>query len=213
MNRLVKYGALILFVSLFLGAMLRFPSYVMAYFVEPIAILFWAAWRIASSVNQTVYWAFLIVLCLMLMIRLLPSGRNGAIISAHPYKHESRSRVERWQALLKGAALGNDESANLRESLRNLLADMITQTEPSSPVDLKEALVSRQISLPPAARRYLFPSAAKSKWLSEDRQAYLLARTPNWLRKWAGMPAGADKATIHELLEWMESFMEINNER
>ena len=213
MDKVVKHGALILLLSLFLGFMLGFPSFAMAYVVKPIATLLWAAWRIVSSVHQSVYWAFLIVVCMTLMIRLLPGDRNRVSSSAYREKREPPTRVERWQSLLKGATSGEDESAALRENLRNLLATVISQAEPSFAVDLKTALASTQMPLPPAAQQYLFPGTTKSNRSSKEDRADFPSRTPGWLRRWIGKPYGLDKATIEEVLKWMESYMEVQDDR
>lgn len=213
MGKPVKYGVLIVLLSLFLGFILEFPSFATAYVVKPIAILLWAAWRIASSLHQSVYWSFLIVLCLTLMIRLLPAGRNRAPSPPYEYKHESSTRVERWQVLLNDSVSGDDESAALREGLRKLLASMISPGAPSTPLDLKEALASTRTSLPPAAQAYLFPSSVNRKRWSDRYGEYILSRTPNGLRRWLGKPGGPDQAAIDELLQWMESYMEVKSDR
>jgi len=213
MNKFVKYLPILLLLSLFLGIVLGFPTFVTIYIVEPVAVLLWAAWRIVASVDQNVYWALLIVLCSMLMIRVFSSGNSSPPSPEHPHKRESATRVERWQALFTEAARTDDSSAALRDNLGNLLVSIIGQVEQHAPANVEEALCWRQVPLPPAARRYLLTTGPRSKWWHHDYRSYVLSRMPGWFRRWAGQPDIPDSARIHELLGWMESVMEIRHDR
>lgn len=194
-----------LILSLFLGFAITFRAYLITNIFEPIAMLFWAAWRIVSSVHQNAYWIILIVICAIPVIRLIPFGQDMPS-SAYGDDYSSINRVEDWLMLVKNAPLGVDETEYLRNRLKRLLrSTQQLERFPSAKPD--------ETSLPLTLRRFLFPTKDKHNKSPGDYRLQLLFLTPKWFRRWAGKKLQINNTEIDETLTWMESLMEINHDQ
>jgi hypothetical protein len=211
MRKLTKYALISVAVGLLLGTSLLFPGLLLKGIIEPIATVLWAAWRVVTSVDQGVYWGALIVGYMMLMIRFLPRETDDAATPDYRHGHQPRTQVERWQAMLKDANVGDEESATLRDSLQSLLASTIGQDGSSNPDELKQELSTKRISLSLAAHQYLFPATTRTGRSPDDPRASGTPWTPRWLRRLKHGAADLDRGTIDELLRQMESIMEITH--
>lgn len=213
MGKLEKYRILLLVAGLVLALAISFQSFLMITIIEPVALLFWAIWRILASVDQNVYWTILIVLCAALMLRLVPSGKDFSPRPAYNYEYKSLDRVEYWRRLMKEAASGKDGNENLHHSLENLLMSTIAQADHSLSTDPAEAVASGQVSLPPAIRRFLLLPGEEQEALSGHHQFNPLVLASKWFRRWAGPRDRQDRALVEEVLQWMESYLEISHDQ
>ena len=202
----------ILILILLVGFMVSFRSFLLTYIVEPVALLFWALWRIVASVDQHIYWFALIGFCSILIIRLLPTGNDSSSGSAYKNRDKSLSRVEHWQILIKNATLGNAESRLLRDNLKGLLITIGAQDEQSEPIELEEILTRGENSLPLTAQQYLFPPVDREEKISIIQKINLMFLAPRWIRKWISKFVYQDNTLIDEILRRMEIELEINNE-
>lgn len=212
MDRLVKYGLILLALGLVLGMALVLPGLFIRGIIEPGAIMLWALWRVISSVDQGVYWAGLIILSLALIVRALPPRNSSPMNSAYLQHYKSRSPVERWKQLFDEAASGKDEDEALRTSLKNLLEATIQQSQQSAAATIDEKLASEGLSLPPAAHEYVFPSSSEKKRQAAHRRTGAWRWAPHWLRQWSQNGTDPDSRAIDELLSWMESILEIEHD-
>ncbi len=201
----------VLVLSLFLGFAIIFRTFLMVNIFEPIAMLFWAAWRVVSSVDQNTYWIIVILICSIPVIRLIPFRPNTSD-SAYRDVYSPVSRVEDWLRLVKNAPLGVDETECLRDRLKRLLLS-VQGFERFSSINLEQIAAQEVTALPLAVRRFLFPAKEKHKMLSEDFRLRLLFLTPKWFRRWAGKRFQINHTDIEETLAWMESQMEISNDQ
>lgn len=192
--------------SLFVGLAIYFHSFLITNIFEPIAVLFWAVWRIIASVHQNTYWTILVLLCFILLIRVLPFRRNSSDPAYHP-EHSSPNRVEEWLRLMKNAVSGNDETEYLRDSLKRLLIS-VHQAEQIHSLRVDETMMRESASLPVVVRGFLFSTKAKQSF-----RLRLLLLLPKWLRSSASKVFQINSIPIEETLTWMESMMEINNDQ
>src|SRR5512146_1253383 len=109
-----------LVLSLFLGSVIVFRAFLIVNVFEPVSMLFWAAWRILSSVHQNIYWIILVLICSIPVIRLIPFRRYTSG-SAYREAYSPIDRVEDWLRLMKNAPLGMAETEYLRDGLKRLL--------------------------------------------------------------------------------------------
>jgi hypothetical protein len=212
MDKYWKY-ALIVLPSLLVGLALIFPGILLEGIVGPVAAVLWAAWRVIISVDQSVYWGALIVLYSLVMVRLLPRGQSGPSNPGDHRRHEPRTQVEHWRGLIENAALGEEQHAALRDSLKTLLASTVGQRERSSAAELERELKSNQIALPPAAREYLFPASTRHRRHFGSHAVDPFSWTRRWLHRWTNKGRGSEYRTLDELLGWMESSMEIKDDK
>lgn len=190
----------LLVISVFLGLIIYFQSFLTTNIFEPIAVLFWALWRMICSVHQNYYWTILILVCSILLIRSIPFRGNSASLA---YREEQcpPSRVEDWQRQLKNASDGTSQTEYLRDSLKDLL-NSIYLVEQSHTMKVEEAV------LPETVRCFLFPAKKKHS----DRLQILLFM-PKWFRRSVSKVFQTDNTGIEETLAWMESTMEISNDQ
>jgi len=213
MDNLKIYLRPFLVLGLFLGLAISFRSFLMINIIEPIAVLLWAFWRIICSVNQNNYWIILIIFCLILVFRLVPDGNRNFSRSAYKYKYRAQSRVEHWQSLLTNAMMEKHGIESLRSNLKELLISMIDEEERSNPMSSEKAALLGQLPLPVSVQDLLFPPKRKHKIISGDFRFRPLFLTPKWFRGWARKFIQPDNTSIDEVLEWMESTMEINHDK
>lgn len=212
MNNSKQFAIPILITILLVILIISFRSFLLTNIVEPVALLFWAVWRIIASVDQNVYWIVLIVFCSILVFRLFPSGRENSHELAYNYRDKSLDRVEHWRTLIKDAALGNSERRRLRDSLKVLLTTVVAQDEHSEPTGLEEGIANGKIPLPLTTQRFLYPQNGMHRSFSMNQQLNILSLAPRWLRRWAGKFIHQDHILIDETLRWMEIELEINDE-
>jgi hypothetical protein len=212
MHRLRKSALPFIILLLFLGLGLSLRSYLMAYIIEPVALLFWAIWRIVSSVDQNIYWMALIVVCLFLVVRFIPYGKAGLPSSAYNDSYKSLDRVENWQTLFKEADLGKKETDRLRASLKELFIATAAQQERSDLTGTQEMNVIEKASLSPEARRYLSPPGANHVQFSTNDPPDLALFVSRQLRTWAMKFIHPDRALLEEILSRMEADLKIKPE-
>jgi hypothetical protein len=209
MDRLKKSALPFLILFLLLGLAIGFRSFLMAYIIEPVALLFWAVWRLVSSVDQNIYWMALIVLCIFLFLSLIPSENARPADSAYNDTRKSLDRIEYWQAAINQASMGEKERQHLRDSLKELLIASTAQLERQALLQIQEQNNVEMTPFSPAARRYLFPAGEKSGVFSTNIQTSLGRLLPGRLRKWTSKYIHTDTALMEEILTYMEADLEI----
>ena len=201
-----------LILALLTGLFVGFRSFLMDYIVEPIAYLFWAVWRIISSVDQNFYWIALIVICTILVIRRIPSEKDNSPSPAYIYKYKPPNRVEYWRTLIDESIRGKNKNEYLRYKIEELTMTIITQVERPATTGADEFMKTEILPLSPTARQYLFPSNGEDRvsslknWLSND------VVIPRWLRRGRRKHIQQYNAILDEILKWMETELEISNE-
>lgn len=194
------------------GIAVGFRSFFMANIIEPIAVLFWAFWRIIISVNQNIYWMILIIICLMLVLRLVPIEKDSLPNPAYTYKYRSPNRVEYWQTLINESILGREGGERLRVNLENLLASVNAKSGRIGLKDSDEVIAKGQRQLSLRATRFLFPQKQSEGAFFPDHRLDIKSLIPKRLQGWAGKFVPQDTTTIAEILEYMETEMEMSHD-
>lgn len=213
MNQATKVAVSFLLIGLCLGITLVFPAFLVTGVLQPVAVSLWLAWRMVTSVDQSTYWALLILICCVWLVRVLPPGSRKHAAPASADVQEPITSISHWQALLRSAQHTDAGEAALRENLQELLEEVVGDGEHAGATGLQRLLLSNRAEPSAAVREYLFPSSPRSRWLSLDYVHHLGARFVRWLRRASGMPAGPDTTTIDELLGWMETLLEIKHDQ
>ena len=202
-----------LMLALLVGLFISFRSFLMDYIIQPIALLLWAVWRIISSVDQNIYWIALIVFCTTLVIRLIPSEKDNSPSLAYSHTYKPPNRVEYWQTLIDESILGKNKSEYLRNRIKELSMTVISQVEQTAEMDADKMIATGIPSLPPAARQYLFPPNGKDGISSIKDQLDNNVFVPRCLRRWQRRYIQQNTAMLDEILTWMETELEISNEK
>ena len=212
MDRFMKFGPFFVVLGLCLVFAVLFPLFLTRYLIEPIALVLWLIWRTLLSVDQSLYWGLLVLLCAMGMLALIPRSDSDTSASPGQEPQAPGARLERWQALFHEAARGGGEEESLRLRLRSVLAAVIGADGQPDPAELERELASRKLRLPPRAQQYLFPSAPERNGPTLHGRQHFLSQARASLRRLTGKSTVADDAAIQELLGWMESMMEISHD-
>ncbi len=209
MSRLARFGPLFIVLGLCLGFAGAFPSFLASYVIEPVAVSLWLAWRVVLSVDQNVYWALLLLVCGGCTVALLASVGSEPPASVAPTPHVRETHIAHWRALMHEAARTEDGEQVLRARLLRLLAATVGATEQLDSAQLEKTLASRHILLPGEIRRYLFPASAEASGLPARILRRLLLWAKRWLPDSASTQSIPNAAAIDQVLQWMESMMEI----
>ena len=196
-----------LILIIFLGLAIGCRSFLMVNVIEPVADLCWAIWQAVASVNQNFYWAILIIICSILMIRLLPSEKDNTAGSAYRYTYKSPSRVEYWNTLIQNAVLGTDEAEQLRENLKRLLESVIAQDGRSDPTELEKLIETGTVTLSCKTRDFLFPPKGMSGIASLRQRLDITSFIPRRFHRWAGKFIRQDTVSMAEIPGRMETEM------
>lgn len=208
MNGIRKYLLPLLAVILLVVFGLTWRAALMAYIVQPVALLFWAAWRVVASVYQNVYWIFLIVVCFLLILRIAIPKRESRLRSAYKDREASPNPVESWQSLLEEAGLQGQASDELREALKSLVFSAYRMEARNGSLTAEELNAGGMPSLSPEAQQYLFPGTAKRSRLSSLQPRSLIAAVPRQLQPWLRKILRPDYTIINEILTSVETALE-----
>ena len=201
MSRVNKFLLLFLGLLIVIGIAMFYRSFLMVYFFEPIALVVWVFWRLLSSIDQSIYWVTMIVICIILIVRLMPFGHERSSNSKYDYTYEPLDRVGYWQKLLSEAPLGTVESNNLRENLKKILNSVLAQNERTNSNELSDRSLLDNELLSKEVRLFL-DSSKENKRFS--------ANIPGWLRKRMKISTYLEYALIDEILKLMEADLEIS---
>lgn len=211
MDSYKRYILPVLVLIFLTGSAVVFRSFFMANIIEPIAVLFWGIWRIIASVNQSIYWTVLIILCLSLVLRLIPMETDSQPNPAYTYKTKSPNRVEYWQTLINESVLGREEGEQLRVNLENLLKSVNAKSGQTGSKESDEVIAKGQRQLSLRARRLLFPQKRSEGTLSLQHRFDIKSLIPKRLPGWARKFVPQDTTAIAEILEYMETEMEMSH--
>lgn len=193
------------------GIAIGFRSFIMANIIEPIAVLCWALWRIIASVNQSIYWLLLIVICLVLVFRLVPVENDNRPNPTYTYRYKSPNRVQYWQTLIHESILGREEGERLRVNLENLFTSVNAKSGRSGSKDSDEVMAKGQRQLSLRATRLLFPQKRSAGTFFQDHRLDIRSFIPKRLQMYAGKFVPQDTTAIAEILEYMETEMEMSH--
>lgn len=189
-----------------------FRSFFMANIIEPIAVLCWTLWRIIASVNQSIYWTVLIIICLSLVLRLIPMATDNQPNPAYTYKYKSPNRVEYWQTLINESMLGREDGERLRGNLESLFTSVNAKPGRSGSKDSDEVMAKGQRQLSLRATRLLFPQKRTEGALSLEHRLDIKSLVRMRFQRWAGKFVPQDTTAIAEILEYMETEMEMSHD-
>ncbi len=195
-----RYLSIFLAVCMIIAPGLIFQSSVSKYFVQPVALAFWAAWRIILSINQEIYWSGLIIVGLLLALRLAPT--RGQAPSRYQYDEHPKPvpELEKWYSLLTSAPYQASDSLEVNEYLHRLFASLVELNNG----DERGSTSSWKDKLPPGLSASLYPGHQKA-WQGIPMWAFFKQRV------WGKRTANAYYDGLEGALKLIESEMENQN--
>ena len=192
-----------------------FRLFLLENFIKPVALVFWLVWRVLQSFDQGVVWSLLILAAVFyLIIRLagleLADPKPVLVLDANL----TLANIGFWRTFILMTA---DEKARvniLKQNLVEMLVAMYTSRQPDTPVwEVTEALRQRQIPLPEHIHTFLFPPLPPTGRPSFRQVLQTLRGLPaRWSRQLSGRALAEYYRSIDEVLNFMESSLEINHD-
>jgi hypothetical protein len=190
-----------------------FRLFVMDNIVQPITLVAWAVWRVISSVNQKIYWGFVIAISLFLVIRMIPPESPNIHNQIEDDRPTAENGYSTWLSKLASAISDRNSLEELKQRLVDLYSAFVVQKDKVSPMDVEEILRSK--GLPISEGGQLFFSPKKSSLRAQFYEMKLLFVTKiSGIRMRQGdkMPAMLHEP-IDELLNLMENHTEDEYEK
>jgi hypothetical protein len=212
-DRRVVLGILLAGLLFFTGILLR--DFLLANFVKPIALLLWAGNRLISSINQSAYWAGLILV--LLLISLLRFSWQPAIYETDKPGNENDSlySVRQWRTLILLTSDEADRLNFLKNSLRTLLTDIYAARSPSqAPWKIYEDFAQGDIRLPVSIREFLMlDPSAKARPTVIQRLQHLSQAPARLVRHWTKQDRAEYYQSIAEVISFLEKQLENEDEQ
>jgi hypothetical protein len=178
-------------------------SFINVYFVQPIALFLWAAWRVLASVHQNVYWTLLLVGGFLPLVWMIFSAKGVTARSAYRQDPLPPGRVEYWEQLLAGVHGNQKDQERVRKEWGMLIQSVMAQAGWSNRDDFSgddiESLaeVSRWITRPASG-------PGRVPWVQKFKQ-----RLPQSFQQCLTSMMNTDDPWIRDSLRWMESELDI----
>lgn len=209
-----RISSIIILLGLVLFSGVLFRSFILEILVRPLALVVWLSWRVLLSVDQKVYWALLVFLALFYALICLVPGPAASGRSAPTEPSITLDRVRDWQMSIRFPAEGVENPNLLRQALEKMLVTMYTSKQSELPYwQVHEALLQCQIPLPEPIYTFLFPAEPPPGKRSFKRALQAIWHAPGKLaRRWTGRDVIEFYQSIEQVLNFMESSLEINRD-
>ncbi len=137
-----------------LAAVVWFRATLLDLIIEPIASLLWALWRVLASIDQSVLWGILVLVCAGLALRLVPFGSGLHDDEERTSQAAVGDRRAHWQSLV-AAARDHEGRMALRQILGGLAQNVaeVTRTPVQSEEPATDAAFAWLIRLVPGFGR------------------------------------------------------------
>lgn len=200
---------LIFAVIVFLGFL--FAPFVIEHILEPLSVAVWLFLRIfILSIDQGLYWAFLILIALFWLARRLVVRGSEPVAMAVAAPNDAVLNIEKWFNSITLAV----NYPNWRDQLKSELIQMLIglffsrQQEVTFP-EINDMLRQRQIPIPDPVYDFLFASQAKDQPLTFVQKIRSLPALPRkWWRRWSGRDTIEFHRSVDIVLNFMETMLE-----
>jgi hypothetical protein len=203
---------LLLLLIALLGIQLR--AIILTTFILPIAAMFWLFWRLLITVDQPVYWGFLIFSAVVYAFIRLTKGPHVYNQTHQPDPNTALETMSYWRTSMLVTRDEIEGPNILKSNLGKMLASLYAVQQPETPpYAIYSALKQHQIHLPKRAYDFLFPQEASGSWRSFQKILHFVLQAPKkWIRKKTGRDVAEYFQAIDEVVNLMESLMEIKED-
>lgn len=213
MDRRLGLGLLLAGLLFCAGFLLR--DFLLAGFVRPMALLLWIGNRLIATVDQTAYWAGLILL--LAFASLLRLSKQTTTYKVRHAENENATlfSIRHWRTLILLTSDETDRLNFLKQSLQRLLKDIYAAKEPSQvPWKIDEDIEQGNIRLPGTVQEFLMlaPPAQAPPTLAQ-RLRRLGQGPARWYRHWTKQDVTEYYQSIAEVISLMEKELENEDEQ
>jgi hypothetical protein len=204
-----------LFVMLILISGMLYWPFILNQIITPIAMVAWLLLRIfILSIDQKYYWGAGIFVILVFLFRLLSQESNtvqsGSILAAN----ETNLNIEHWSSLFTVTDDNVHDEKVLKQELIHLLLLLYASKQFTlTSFYLYEALQRGELPVPDHIHKFLFPIELEKPKRSIGRILLSVRTAPRkWIRRWTGRETAEHYRMIDEVLRFIESSVEMNND-
>jgi hypothetical protein len=217
MNNFYRWHLYIPLMGVVLVLLVIFRNFVLGFFLEPIALLLWAAWRVILSVDQTVWWGLLIFAIFLLALRFIPTESGGYQRPNHyddTTHGNNGERLAYWSRRIQASAGKEIEREALRQDFMKLITAILLLREKLEPAQAQEAIRDRQIPVPESVYAFLFPGEPADGNNSRPARARPSPLFQNWIKRVRFANKQGYQRNLYEVVCWIETLLEMDhNER
>jgi hypothetical protein len=206
--------SIFLIITILLFGMLFWP-FILKGIIEPISLVTWLLLRIfVLSIDQRYYWGAIIFVVMVLLFRLLLQDQTVTQSENYPDSNAAIKNIGYWNSLFTLTRYDSRDQETLKRELIHLLLSLYASKQrTSTSFILYDALQSGELPLPKHIHSFLFfDEPKKSKWSLNEFMKSLRAAPRKWVRRWTGQDIAEHYRMIDEILNFMETSMEMKND-
>jgi hypothetical protein len=209
LSKRVVISLLIAAIVLFLG--LLFWPFILNNIIRPTGLVLWLLLRIlVLSIHQKYIWYVAIFVSFILLFRFLPQEQSDVQPSASREPNTVIMNIGYWRNLFVYNAQNTGEEENLKRELTYLLTSLHASNQSvSNNFGIRDALQKGKIPLPGNIHTFLFSQELPASGGFLRRFFQSTRKTP---RQWTGQEKAEHFQMIDEVLNLMETSLEITND-
>lgn len=190
-----------------------FRPFLQTNIVEPLVLIIWLIFRVIASVDQKIYWGILVFLSCYLIIRNFVVKTESTTGFAKTLPKEPVRGVEFWRLAFESAAYEKGNLHLLRQNMKDLLVSAVMQKEHLNKAQAQTALDEKQLPIPDSVYAFIYPPKNSGDSWKEKINSWTKKHIPAALRRWNSGAAREHYQSIEEVLQWMETYLEMKNEQ
>jgi hypothetical protein len=212
-SRRVALSLLIAAIVLFIG-MLFWP-FIVNNIIRPIAVVVWLLLRVlVLSIHQKYIWYVVIFAAFIVLFRFLPQEQSDLQSYASPERNTTITNIESWRSRFIYDGQNVLEEETLKRELTHLLTSLHAgHQRTSNDFSIHDALQKGEIPLPGNIHTFLFSQELPASGGPLKRFSQSIRETSQtWIRRWTGREKAEHFQRIDEVLNFMETSLEITND-
>lgn len=204
---------LIAAMALFLG--LVFWPLIVTNILQPISMVVWLLLRIlVLSIHQKYFWYGIVFAALLVLLRFLPREQPSSRVDTSLEPNTTLNTIGYWRGLFIYDGQSIEDETSLIRELRYLLTTLYASKQGTlNNFGIQDALQQGRIPLPENIHAFLFHQEPQGIGGPLKKFAHSIRRTlRKWIRQWTGKEKTEHTQMIEEVLRFMETSLEINND-
>ncbi|HEY9527990.1 MAG TPA: hypothetical protein VIR02_12930 [Anaerolineales bacterium] len=213
LSKRVVISLLIAAIVLFVG--LLFWPFILNNIIRPTALVLWLLLRIVVlSIHQKYIWYVAIFVSFFFLFRFLPQEQSDVQSHSSREPNTALINIGYWRNLFVYNGQNTPEEKTLKQELTYLLTSLHASNQSASNNSgIRDALQKGKIPLPGNIHTFLFSQEVPASGGLPKRFFQSIRKTPRqWIRQWTGQEKAEHFQMIDEVLNLMETSLEITND-
>jgi hypothetical protein len=212
-SRRIAISFLVAAVILFLGIL--FWPYILNNIIEPIALVIWFLLRIlVLGIHQKYFWYVVIFVAFIYLFRMPPMKPSEVQTDVSQETNTTIINIAYWRGLFIYNGQSIEEEKTLKRELIHLLTSLYASKQSTSnSYAIHDGMQQGKIPLPENIHSFLFSQESPltgnplKKFFQSSRKTFRQR-----IRQWTGQEKAERYQLIDEVLNFMESSLEIKND-